>query len=85
MASFADLCDVAKRNGLVVELPRNPDGEQAVWVLPDPLFDRDFEVGGTQATMRIAVVASPFMDPIRCPPEGWASQLVDMLAARGFE
>lgn len=76
---FAELCRVAERNGLQVELVRNHDG-MAIWVLRDERPE-GFEIEGVRATMRVAVVATPFWS---VPPEQGAPQLIGMLEQRGF-
>lgn len=82
MSAFAHLCAVADRHDLDVEIVQNPNGERAIWVVPAPRKAKAFSVGGVEATMRVAVVGSPFMaDP---PYEGLAPQLIQMLAARGY-
>jgi hypothetical protein len=80
---WQELCEIAKKNGHVVEIQRNPQGECAVWVVPHK--PKKFSIGSTTAGMRIAIVGSPFMDPERVPVESHAHQLVQMLKERGYE
>lgn len=77
---FARLCDLAERHGLVVEIMENTAGERAIWVLlPER---RDFDVAGVAATMRVGVVATPFMRDL--PYDAASPRLISMLAARGY-
>lgn len=72
MTAFADLCDVADRNDLVVELLADPCEGISIWVMDDPTL---------KAMMRRSVVCSPFMD---VTADDAASQLIGMLAQRGY-
>ena len=75
---FANLCAVADRNNLQVEIWTNDDGA-AIWVVDE---GNEFEINGVTNTMRRAVVASPFWN---IPFDAAAPQLISMLAARGYK
>lgn len=78
---FVQLCQIADRNGLVVEVMRTPKNKLAIWVFPSEA-PNTFEVADVEATMRIGVVATPFMDSL--PFDGVSPQLIAMLAERGY-
>lgn len=79
--SFVDLCDVAERNDLVVEIMSNSKNERAIWIFTDKA-PHDCQVVGVNATMRVAVVATPFMANL--PYDAMSPQLISMLAVRGY-
>jgi hypothetical protein len=79
--AFARLCEIAEQNGLVVEIMTNPAGESAIWVFPDEQA-LEFVIDDVSATMRIGIVATPFMANL--PYDGASPQLIAMLAGRGY-
>lgn len=81
MRPFAHLCEIAKDNGLVVEIVTNPAGESAIWVFADEAA-QEFDVNDMPATMRVGVVATPFLANL--PYDGASPQLIAMLADRGY-
>lgn len=76
---FEELCEVAERNDLVVEILTNPEGQTSIWVFRTT--PEEFEVEGHSATMRIGIVATPFWD---ASFNDASPQLIQMLAARGY-
>lgn len=76
---FEELCEVAERNGLAVEILGVP-GRTAIWVFPpDPPAEATF--GEVTATVRTAIVATPFWD---ASFDDASPQLIRMLAERGY-
>jgi hypothetical protein len=82
MGAFADLCNVAERNGLTVEIAqRSSDNWTAIWIIDDRL-PSEFVFDCMQITVRRAVVATPFWEVHH---DKAAPQLIQMLADRGFK